>query len=146
MKRIFFAFLLLLSLVGAATAQHTRYVYSPAQAPQEITMGQTRVVFTASPIEAQLGPQPTFCDDGSVVYEAAAPAAPQFYETTWVSAGGMNQRVYTTRRTDESTSVFRNRHRDAVEALADVFPPVVQPPQTGKVLRFRAPPAVLKVA
>jgi hypothetical protein len=148
MKRIFFALLLLLSLVGVAVAQtQTRYIFDPAKAPQEVTRGDQRIVYTTSAFEAELCN--LFGDNGSVTQDASAvapPSGPQFYRTTWTSEGGMGQEVYTTRRTDESVSNFRNRHRDAVEALREVFPPVPQPPQTGKVLRFRAPPAVLKVA
>lgn len=46
------------------------------------------------------------------------------YETTWQSAGGLSRKVTTTRQPDETAEDFANRHKEEVDALKAVFPPV----------------------
>lgn len=49
---------------------------------------------------------------------------PTVYTATWVDTDGVTQEVKTTQHANESNTAFAQRHKDAVEALKAVYPPV----------------------
>ena len=45
-------------------------------------------------------------------------------ETTWQSAGGLSHKVTTTRQVGEGADGFAGRHKEEVDALKTLYPPV----------------------